>query len=338
MKRLAILLLLPLLLASCFYQHADQHAWQATADSTAVARHYDVGYNFVVISDSLMLCTEIPSRAQQLAIMPDSVTVFRDDDIVVAHIDTIPEDSIDSIWVKVARDQLTQGWLRESDMLKAVSPDDPISLAINYFSGHHLQGTLLLIVLLVGYAVLKWIYDRWGKRTRQNVPATPRQPLLRRSVLFNSLYSPYPILLCLNLSGAAVLYASIQLYAPQAWQAYYFDPTLNPFASTPLIGSFLFCLWAMLVFFLATLDEVFRQLTTRRALRYLFSLITLLGILYLFFSLTTLIYIGYPLFAIYLVASIMAYYRYFRPLYRCGKCNQPLHSKGTCPHCGAENK
>ena len=37
--------------------------------------------------------------------------IFRGDELVVAAFAIIPEDSIDSVWVKVAHDQLTQGWV-----------------------------------------------------------------------------------------------------------------------------------------------------------------------------------------------------------------------------------
>ena len=41
----------------------------------------------------------------------DTLYVVADDRLVVADIDIQPQDSIDSVWVKVARDQLTQGWV-----------------------------------------------------------------------------------------------------------------------------------------------------------------------------------------------------------------------------------
>ncbi|MDE5788422.1 MAG: zinc ribbon domain-containing protein, partial [Bacteroidaceae bacterium] len=64
----------------------------------------------------------------------NSFIVYKNDPLVVAQIEIIPEDPMDSVWVKVARDQMTQGWIHESELLEAVVPDDPISQGIYIFS------------------------------------------------------------------------------------------------------------------------------------------------------------------------------------------------------------
>lgn len=43
---------------------------------------------------------------------------------------------------------MTQGWIRESEMLAGVSPDDPISQFIDFFSNTHLLVFLALWLLL----------------------------------------------------------------------------------------------------------------------------------------------------------------------------------------------
>lgn len=327
-KTIFILVFIATLLQSCYYQHQRKAAWEAdeeAADSLefVTLHHYSEGFNFVVHVDSLALCTEIPSRAQQLAVMPDSIDVYRGDELIVAEIELVPEMASDSIWVKVARDQQTQGWIRESVLLSAVSPDDPISLAIYYFSGNHVWGTVVLVGLLAIIVLVRFL-------------------LRRRSAgvlfLYQKVSSPYPLLLSVSLGGSAVFYASMQLFAPQEWTEYYFHPTLNPFAVSPLLGAFLFSFWLMVLFFIATLDDTFHQLRFGQAVLYLFSLITALAVMYIFFSLTTLVFLGYLFYVLFVLLSVRTYFRHVHPRYCCGFCGRPLHEKGECPRCGIINE
>lgn len=322
--------------SSCYYRQQRTDAWDlndTTLNSLAFAEHhhYTIGYNFLVRRDTLPLCTEIPSRAQQFTDVPDTVLLFRSDLIVVAQIEIVPEDSLDSIWVKVARDQETQGWVREHDLLPAVSPSDLISQAIYTFSGNHVWGTCILVaILLFVFLVRFWMSGRSKRYTWGHL----------RMLCFqlNMVNSPYPIALWLTMSGSAVFYSSMQLFVPHLWTEFYFHPTLNPFAVPALLGAFLFSVWAMLLFFMATVDDVIRQLPKLQVLGYLFTIVTSLAILYLFFSLTTLIYLGYPFFIVFAVLLIRYYFVNVRACYRCGNCNRPLHSKGICPYCGAKNE
>lgn len=333
--------MLSLLLDSCYYRQHRTDAWDVddtTLDSLAFAEHhhYTVGYNFLVRRDTLALCTEIPSRAQQFTNVPDSDFLYRSDLIVVAQIEVVPEDSVDSIWVKVARDQETQGWVREHELLPAVSPSDPISQAIYTFSGNHVWGTFLLAgILLTVFCFRFWrLKTRKCKDTRHSDNTVMGINMLG----INMLRSPYPVFLWLTMSGSAVFYSSMQLFVPHLWTEFYFHPTLNPFAVPALLGAFLFSVWAMLLFFMATVDDAMRQLTKWQALVYLFTIITSLAILYLFFSLTTLIYLGYPIFVIFALWILRYYFVHVRAKYRCGNCNKPLHNKGICPHCGTRNE
>ena len=89
---LICLLLGSLLSAGCYYHH------------------YNRNYNFVVVGDSLCLQTVHPVHNPVHAGVPeDTVAVFADDRLVVAEVMIVPEDSVDSVWVKVARDQSTMG-------------------------------------------------------------------------------------------------------------------------------------------------------------------------------------------------------------------------------------
>ncbi len=116
-------------------------------------------------------------------------------------------DSIDSVWVKVARDQTTQGWARESQLLQAVSPDAPISQFIDYFSDTH----LLFFLAFFSIVVAAYIVMRQRRRNAMLVH-------------FNDIRSFYPMLLALLVAASAVFYSTIQLHNPESWRHYYYHP------------------------------------------------------------------------------------------------------------------
>ena len=76
-----------------------------TGEREGSVRHYDIDYNFLLARDSLVLQEERPMHLLIIPEVPDSFVVYQGDPLVVAQIEIIPEDSIDSVWVKVARDQ-----------------------------------------------------------------------------------------------------------------------------------------------------------------------------------------------------------------------------------------
>ena len=115
---MVLLLVSAMSLTSCYKQ---EMGFTAT-------HHYNQNYNFVVKADSMVLY-ENPDTA-----IYDSTVLYRGDQLVVAEIKAIATDTIDSVWVKLARDQMSQGWTRECDLLKGVAPDDPISQFIDLFS------------------------------------------------------------------------------------------------------------------------------------------------------------------------------------------------------------
>lgn len=97
------------LLSSCYNSsNRTPDAWNLTEEqldsiSFSTTHHYSQNYNFVVKADTIRLVCQAPDE------LPfDSVTVVRGDRVVVADIMTMPADTIDSVWVKIARDQLTQ--------------------------------------------------------------------------------------------------------------------------------------------------------------------------------------------------------------------------------------
>ena len=120
-----------LLITSCYHKHErttpDAITYteeQLDSISFSSTHHYTNNYNFVVKADSLVLLKQQPEEKLN-SLMTDSFVVKKHDALVVADIRILPTDSIDSVWVQVARDQSTFGWIHESTLLKKVVPDAP---------------------------------------------------------------------------------------------------------------------------------------------------------------------------------------------------------------------
>ena len=315
-----ILFVVSTLLTACYnHRQRTSDAWdlskqQIDSISFFTTHHYSQNYNFVVSASSLPLSDELPEMAF------DTLYVTRGERIVVAEITTVPTDTIDSVWVKVARDQITQGWIRESELLQGVSPDDPISQFIDFFSNTH---------LLIFLAFCTVVGSAYAMRR-----------LMRRKadiVHFNDIDSFYPTLLCLLVASSATLYATIQMYAPESWRHFYYHPSLNPFALPKHLGFFVASVWAIIIVALAAIDDVRHHLSGADAILYLAGLAAICAVDYVVFSIFTLYYIGYLLLLAYVCYALWRYFRYAHHPYTCGSCGARLRHKGQCPHCGKEN-
>lgn len=310
------------LFSSCYNQSSPTpDAWDLTkrqidSISFSTTHHYSQNYNFVVKADSLRLVCQAPDE------LPfDSVTVYRGDYVVVADFMTMPGDTVDSVWVKIARDQITQGWIRERAMLLGVEPDNYISQFIDTFSDVHLL-LFMALAVVVGAA--------YGLLT-----------LFRRNAMivhFRDIDSLYPTVLALLVAAAATLYATIQLFEPESWRHFYYHPSLNPFALPPHLGAFLSLVWAIVIVGIAAVEEIARQLSLADTLLYLCGLAAVCAIDYVVFSISTLYYIGYPLFVVYAIFALKRYYQNTHCRYICGNCGAKMLEKGICRHCGALNE
>jgi hypothetical protein len=305
MRRLVSLLFVSLLLCGCYNRGPiTPDAWDLTAQqldsiSFYTTHHYTQNYNFVVTGDSLVVVAQHPDDMSVPDVVSielesigeemkkDSITIRRNEHVVVADIKTVPSDSIDSVWVKVARDQLTFGWIHENELLSKVSPDDPISQFIDAFSNTHLL-VFMAFCILTGAA--------YGLRR-----------LMRKGckiVHFDDIPSFYPTALCLLIASSAVLYSSIQLFGPETWRHFYYHPSLNPFALPFWLGVFISSVWAIIILGLATIDDVYHSLPLADAILYLVGLGAICAVVYVVFSITTLYYIGYPLLIAYFYFAI----------------------------------
>ena len=304
---------------------ADSHA--GDSDTTAhddmemfyATHHYAQNYNFVVKADSLVLLRQQPDELLN-GLPTDSFAVRRGTHLVVVDIRLLKNDATDSVWVQLARDQYTFGWIHESRLLPAVVPDDPISQFISTFSDTHL---LVFLIVISVIAVSYLIHSIRQKRVK--------------AVHFNDIDSFYPTMLALTVATAATFYSSIQMFAPETWRHFYYHPSLNPFAVPPILSIFLASVWAMVIMAIATVEDVKHKLSPSHALLYLCGLVAVCAANYIIFSITTLYYVGYALLVAYFVYAIRSYAKKNFYKYVCGNCGAKMRHKGRCPKCGAIN-
>ena len=300
--------ILTLSLSGCYNQrYADE-------------RQYDVNYNFVVKADSIDLLRQQP---EELAsdLMTDSFIVRKGSHLVVADFRVMPNDTLDSVWVQLATQEAEFGWTREAELLPAVAPDDPISQFISTFSDQHVLYSLI-VVSLIAFLYLLLRVNRYKAHI----------------VHFNDIDSFYPTLLAIIVAAAATFYASLQMFAPEVWQQFYFHPTLNPFSVPGLLSAFLASFWLMIIVAMAVIDDIHAKLPFGEVLLYLGGLAGVCAVNYIVFSITTLWYVGYVLLAVYVSFAVWQYFRNHVNRYVCGNCGGKIRRKGTCPHCGAINE
>ncbi len=293
-----LLVALSAVLTSCYHDRTNEHSAtsgyseeQIDSISFSSTHHYSENYNFVVKADSIILLRQQPEE-ELSDMLIDSVIVYRHEHIVVADIRSIPTDTVDSVWVQVARDQYTFGWIHESELLPCVVPNDPISQFISIFSDIHMLIFLIIIsVISVTYLMITIF--------RKNA----------KIVHFNDIDSFYPTALALVVALSATLYSSIQLFVPDLWLHFYYHPTLNPFIVPPILAIFLVSVWSILIIGISTIYVVRSMLSAVNAFLYLCGLAGVCAVNYIIFSITTLYYVGYVLWILY---CIYAFYVYFK--------------------------
>lgn len=324
LHNILLVMLAMLGIAGCTYpQPSSETLWDSTPkqrDSIAFrqSHHYSISYNFFVSGDSLLLLPQTP--ADLIESLSDTALVRHGDRIVVADIEFVPADTVDSVWVKVARDQSTIGWVHEKDLLRNTVPQDPISKFIHLFGNRRIITACIIAAIAVAILLIRTI-------RRKKI----------RVVHFNDIDSSYPAVLCVLMAMLATIYASVQHFYPETWQEFYFNPTLNPFAVPFSLSALLICFWGIIIMGIAAVDDVTHKLAMNESLPYLLSLVAMIMVIYLVFAVTTIIYIGYPLLVAYIVFAIVMRRRSRTFKYVCGRCGHHLRHKGTCPYCGARN-
>ena len=274
-------------------------------------RPYALNSNFRVTADTLWL--------HQLPLL-DSIPVKEGDELVVAEITARKEMEGDSVWVKVARDQETIGWVPERQLLSHIVPVDPISRCIHLFSNSH----ALPFFLVLAVFFLCFVYR-----------ALRRKQI--KLIWLNDIDSVFPITLSWLMAAAATLYNSMQHFVPETWERYYYDPSLNPFDLPFVLGLFVLSVFLILLLGVALLDDLFHQTTMEVAFFYLLGLASCCIFLYIFFTYLW-VYLAYLAFIAYSVWCVRRLRKANSYPYACGACGAKMRSKGICPHCGALNE
>lgn len=288
---------------------------QKQADSLEfrLLHHYTENFNFRIKRDSVKL---IP-RDDELS---DTCYLMSDDIIAVALI----KDLGDTVWVKVARDQQTMGWLQESELLQNSVPNDGVSRIIDWLTGTRaIWMSVLVLFGIIGFLL--------------------RRRLKHRLMIFqfNEMDSPYPYLMLTIVALIAIIYTGIQNFAPEFWQEYYFHPTLNPLILPGIMSVLISLVWILLIVIIALILDVYHNFYLFPGLNYLLEIFGAAMTTYLSISLTTALHlwsVSLILAIIYIIAFSYIYFKYVRCRYICGSCGARINKKGICPYCGKNNK
>lgn len=293
-----------------------------TVDSTEFQSSHHYWKNYVFLAkDSLKLSAFAPGEYGYIA-SESSAYIDSGDAIVVLNIVRAPTQNGGEFWVMIAKDDTTVGWLSETDLLHSAIPDNYITRFIHAFSTHRFW--LLFVCFILGaclYAVQRYRHKGF--------------PMVH----FNDVKSSYPTLLCMVVSGSAVLYGAFQQFAPEMWEQFYYHPSLNVFSPAPLVlRLFLVSVWLIFIVAVAVVEDLRKQHQFLDAVAYLASLAPTCMVLYLFFSNSIHWYIGYPMLFIYWFFALRQHFQRNTARYRCGNCGNALWEKGVCPSCGAINE
>ncbi|MBO4906130.1 MAG: hypothetical protein J5486_03710 [Bacteroidaceae bacterium] len=286
---------------------------------------YGVGYNMEVGSDSLCLQLERPMHWSEGAVATsDSIWLYDKALLVVADITVIPEDTIDSVWVKVAANQFVMGWTHQSELLSKAHPDNPISAAMYAFSWNHSEWAAKVCVAFALLAALFVVATLLTRRQLQ----LPH---------FHDIPSLYPPLLIVATIALALLSNYFYDHQHQQWVAFYFYPSLNPLSVLRPLRWLILAWWCLPLLLIATVYDVAQVLRPVAAVTYL---LVLLGWCMLLFEL--IINAGNSVLCLtlsgfYALYVVFTYCLLRHPRYVCGTCHSRLHSKGICPQCGAMN-
>lgn len=214
-----------LCVTACHYRTSLSSTGERNPNDSVVKvvreRPYALNSNFRVTADTLWL--------HQLPLL-DSIPVKEGDELVVAEITARKEMEGDSVWVKVARDQETIGWVPERQLLSHIVPVDPISRCIHLFSNSH----ALPFFLVLAVFFLCFVYR-----------ALRRKQI--KLIWLNDIDSVFPITLSWLMAAAATLYNSMQHFVPETWERYYYDPSLNPFDLPFVLGLFVLSVFLILL-------------------------------------------------------------------------------------------
>ncbi|MBQ5462309.1 MAG: hypothetical protein IIT55_10785, partial [Bacteroidaceae bacterium] len=256
-----------------------------------LTHHYGPNFNFELKADSMIL---VPREGD---LIQDTCVVRNKDLLVVAQIKRIEaSDSTmeDTFLIKVAHDQTTMGWVKESELLENAVPDDPISQLIDFMTGSR----AIWMSSFLGFGVIAFFFRKMRKQ-KMSISLSDL-----KVVDLIEMDSFYPPLLLILVACVAALYASVQNFVPEFWQEYYFHPTMNPLLLPPIMAVLVTLVWLTLIVIVAVVIEVYNNFYSFRGIIYLFEIAGLCMLVYLLISWTILIYVGYlllPILIAYLI-------------------------------------
>ena len=290
-----------------------------------LTHHYGPNFNFELKADSMIL---VPREGD---LIQDTCVVRNKDLLVVAQIkriEAIDSTMEDTFLIKVAHDQTTMGWVKESELLENAVPDDPISQLIDFMTGSR----AIWMSSFLGFGVIAFFFRKMRK---QKMSISLSELKVVDLIEMDSFYPP---LLLILVACVAALYASVQNFVPEFWQEYYFHPTMNPLLLPPIMAVLVTLVWLTLIVIVAVVIEVYNNFYSFRGIIYLFEIAGLCMLVYLLISWTILIYVGYLLLPILIAYLIYYYFKYIRCTMTCGHCGRKIREKGICKHCGAINE
>ena len=350
MKKLITLFITLFLLCSCYYSHPNQVGhWiptdQKSIDSVTfrISHHYWKGF-IANATDSFHLMRTLPPKMQEAvgdfgySVNPnegtDTISLHKGDQLIVSDISKSTQAETDSILIKVARDQLTQGWISEQTFLNKTVPNDPISKFIHFFS--YTRSLILFPLVLLCLKQNK--LERKAKENRWKY-AIRRQKEALAGISFLPAYSLYALLLCFTVTLSSALYGGIQRFVPDTWIEFYFHPTINPLNPDlpPIMQLFLGSVWLLLISGIAVTIDLSKIDDGEYIIKHLASLI--FSAILIYFGLTEIFpfYIGHIILIIIFGIRLKSYFKHRTQQFVCGNCRQVLEKLGTCPNCGALN-
>jgi hypothetical protein len=269
------------------------------------------GTNFEVLDDSLAL-RQWP--------FTDEVPLRKGDEVVVAECMALPGDSTGAMWVKLAHDQETMGWVPEEELRGRLLPDDSVSHFVYFFSHSHVV-VFIVVLGLFGLAMV-------GRAVRRREWSWS---------WFRKVETSYSTLWLWLLSTTAFLYALIQRFFPSVWELFYYHPSFDPFDLAPLLSVFVLLVWGTLWIGVAVVDELCHQKRIDRAFFYGLAVASAGILLYVLFTFLPF-YLGLPAWVAYTVLCVRRIRYRSRFRYVCGQCGAKMKEKGVCPVCGAINE
>ncbi|MBQ7742411.1 MAG: hypothetical protein IJT90_05765 [Bacteroidaceae bacterium] len=305
-------------LASCSYQSTEHNnKWtltQSQRDSIAFStyHHYNVGYNFLCIADSMLLGSHPEGTDLKLDYPHEDVYLYEDDDFVVTEIfrnPNVTKTSIDSIWLCVGSDGIPLGWISEYDLHHNSTPVDPISRFMAFCG--NLRDKLLSGWIGKNFIIFLLIYLILIQIKKQNLILIKQT---ERSI--------YTYLFWFSAVSAGTIYATIKCLTPEMWEEFYYHPSLNPVGQPPMIALYLSLMWLNIIFYIAIFFDLKDRVSLGKTLL-IMTLAAIIGIcFYICLAALKEIFLIYGIYII-LVAALAAFvWNYLESKKKCKQKSQ----------------